>query len=118
MLASRAEVQRFANSPLVHLRDNLPTMALCQPSLSSQLFVFFPFIGKLLRQFSVRCFCAPFEPSNPSVTSNAVVTGNPEGAFRRLMCVFGDRCHTRSELMVRTFDNVQRHSFKSSTKEK
>ena len=90
MLASGAEVQRFAHSALVHLSDNLPAMALCQPSLSCQFFELLPFIGQFLRQFPVSRFCAPFEPPNPSVASDTIKTGDPEGTLWRLMRVFSN----------------------------
>ena len=90
MLASRAEVQRFAHGALVHLSDNFPAMAFCQPSFSGEFFELFPFIGQSLRQFPVGCFCAPFESPDPSVTADAIKTGDPEGSLRRLMRVFRD----------------------------
>src|SRR5260370_42222808 len=98
MLASGAEVQRFAHSALVHLRDNLPAMALCQPSLSGQFFELLPFIGQPLRQFPVSRFCTPFEPPNPSVTADSIVAGDPKWSFRRLMCVFCEGCHSGPNL--------------------
>src|SRR5262249_42278953 len=90
MLAGGAEVQWLAHSALIHLSDNFSAMALCQPSFSRQFFKLFPFVGKFLRQFPVRSFCAPFEPPDPSITSHTIVTGDPERAFRRLMTVFSD----------------------------
>ncbi len=81
-------MQRFADCALVHLSNNFPALALGQAFFTGEFFERLPFVGHFLRQFSVGCFCTPFEPSNPSITANAIKTGNPIRSFRRLMCVF------------------------------
>src|SRR5262245_43096383 len=88
--ASRAEMQWLANSSLIHLRDDFAAVAFSEPFFTSQLGESFPFIGQSPRQFGVGGFGGAFEPLNLSVTPDAVKTGNPVGAFRRIMCVFGD----------------------------
>ena len=83
----------LADCALVHLSNNFSALALGQAFFTGEFFERLPFVGQFLRQFSVSCFCAPFEPSNPSVTANAVKTGNPERSLWRLMRVFGDGGH-------------------------